>query len=111
MAEINYNVTEKQMFNASLGEDFKQAAKSGVEFTMVGFAIRENVSPETGEIKPVVVLAASDGRLFSGTSKVMAGRMQDFASIVTPETLAEGIQVKFCEVKCGKGTGASLMML
>lgn len=111
MAEMNYNVTEKQLFNASLGEGFKDAAKEGRMFTMTGFAIRELPDMQTGEVKPVVVLVGKDGELFSGTSAVMENRMKEFSSIVTPESLQEGIEVKFCEIKCGRGTGTSLMMI
>lgn len=108
--DIIVNINEKQLFNAALGKSIRDASKEGAELNLCGYAVTETLDLTTGEMKTVSVLLDKDGTLYSGTSIVMENRLRQFSRVYKPEDVQKGIKVKFVDIKCGRGTGTSLMV-
>lgn len=105
------NVSSKQIFNAALGQSMKEAAENRLVITMVGYAITETVDPATGETKQVSVIVDKDGTLYSGISQVTENRLRQIHATFSEEEIMNGLEMQFCTIKAGRGTGVSLMML
>lgn len=108
-------ITAKDMFNASNAEGLKEIGKSSYEGTLVGFGIKkiEKVDKDTGEVteSEVTILKMHDGKIIAGESDVVRRRVKELEGFITPEDLSSGIDIKFLEVKAGRGTAISFNIL
>lgn len=100
-----YNITKMDMANVGSGLGFVDAVEQKVEGVLEGFGI---VGTEEVPISVVKV----NGRLFSGASKVVEGRLRNLAAIVGDSNDVEEkkISVKFESVKLAKGNGTNLIV-
>lgn len=100
-----YNITKVDMANVGSGLGFVDAVEQKVEGVLEGFGI---VGTEEVPISVVKV----DGKLFSGASKVVEGRLRNLSAIVGDSNDVEEkkISVKFESIKLAKGNGTNLII-
>ena len=100
-----YNITKKDMANVGSGLGFVDAVEQKVEGVLEGFGI-----VDTEEV-PISVVKV-DGQLFSGSSKVIEGRLRNLSAIIGDGNDVEEkkISVKFENIKLSKGNGTNLII-
>lgn len=100
-----YNITKMDMANVGSGLGFVDAVEQKAEGVLEGFGI-----VDTEEV-PVCVVKVN-GQLFSGTSKVIEGRLRNLSAIVGDSNDVEEkkISVKFESIKLAKGNGTNLII-
>lgn len=100
-----YNITKMDMANVGSGLGFVDAVEQKVEGVLEGFGI-----VDTEEV-PISVVKVN-GQVFSGTSKVVEGRLRNLAAIVGDSNDVEEkkISVKFENIKLAKGNGTNLIV-
>lgn len=100
-----YNITKMDMANVGSGLGFVDAVEQKVEGVLEGFGI-----VDTEEV-PICVVKVN-GQLFSGTSKVVEGRLKNLSAIVGDSNDVEEkkISVKFETIKLAKGNGTNLII-
>lgn len=100
-----YNITKMDMANVGSGLGFVDAVEQKVEGVLEGFGI-----VDTEEV-PISVVKV-DGKLFSGASKVVEGRLRNLSAIVGDSNDVEEkkISVKFENIKLAKGNGTNLII-
>lgn len=110
-----YNITKMDMANVGSGLGFIDAVEQEVEGVLEGFGIldSERLNEKTGELEKVVISVVKvNGQLFSGSSKVVEGRLKNLAAIVgdTNDVEEKKISVKFENIKLAKGNGTNLIV-
>lgn len=110
-----YNITKLDMANVGSGLGFKDAVERDVEGVLEGFGIvdSERLNENTGELEKVVISVVKvNGQLFSGSSKVVEGRLKNLSAIVGDSNDVEEkkISVKFENIKLAKGNGTNLIV-
>lgn len=100
-----YNITKMDMANVGSGLGFVDAVEQKVEGVLEGFGIVET------EGVPISVVKVN-GQLFSGSSKVVEGRLRNLKAIVGDSNDVEEkkISVKFENIKLAKGNGTNLII-
>lgn len=100
-----YNITKMDMANVGSGLGFVDAVEQKVEGVLDGFGILD-----TEEV-PISIVKVN-GQLFSGSSKVVEGRLRNLAAIVGDSNDVEEkrISVKFESIKLAKGSGTNLIV-
>lgn len=100
-----YNITKMDMANVGSGVGFVDAVEQKVEGVLDGFGILD-----TEEV-PISIVKVN-GQLFSGSSKVVEGRLRNLAAIVGDSNDVEEkrISVKFESIKLAKGSGTNLIV-
>lgn len=100
-----YNITKKDMANVGAGLGFVDAVEQKVEGVLEGFGI-----VDTEEV-PISVVKVN-GQIFSGSSKVIEGRLKNLRAIVGDSNDVEEkkISVKFENIKLAKGNGTNLII-
>lgn len=100
-----YNITKMDMANVGSGLGFVDAVEQKVEGVLEGFGI-----VDTEEV-PISVVKV-DGKLFSGSSKVIEGRLRNLSAIIGDGNDVEEkkISVKFENIKLAKGNGTNLII-
>lgn len=100
-----YNITKMDMANIGSGLGFVDAVEQKVEGVLEGFGI-----VDAGEV-PISVVKV-DGQLFSGSSKVIEGRLRNLSAIIGDGNDVEEkkISVKFENIKLAKGNGTNLII-
>lgn len=110
-----HNITKLDMANVGSGLGFKDAVEQGAEGVLEGFGIveSERFNEETEELETVAISVVKvNGQLFSGTSKVVEGRLKNLNAIVGDSNAVEEkkISVKFEKIKLAKGDGTNLIV-
>lgn len=110
-----YNITKMDMANVGSGLGFIDAVEQEVEGVLEGFGIvdSERLNENTGELEKVVISVVKvNGQLFSGSSKVVEGRLKNLAAIVgdSKDVEEKKISVKFENIKLAKGNGTNLIV-
>lgn len=110
-----YNITKMDMANVGSGLGFIDAVEQEVEGVLEGFGIvdSERLNEKTGELEKVVISVVKvNGQLFSGSSKVVEGRLKNLAAIVgdSKDIEEKKISVKFENIKLAKGNGTNLIV-
>lgn len=110
-----HNITKLDMANVGSGLGFKDAVEQGAEGVLVGFGIvdSERLNKNTGELEKVVISVVKvNGQLFSGSSKVVEGRLKNLSEIVgdSKDVEEKKISVKFENIKLAKGNGTNLIV-
>lgn len=110
-----YNITKMDMANVGSGLGFIDAVEQEVEGVLEGFGIvdSERLDDNTGELEKVVISVVKvNGQLFSGSSKVVEGRLKNLAAIVgdSKDVEEKKISVKFENIKLAKGNGTNLIV-
>lgn len=110
-----YNITKKDMANVGSGLGFIDAVEQEVEGVLEGFGIvdSERLNENTGELEKVVISVVKvNGQLFSGSSKVVEGRLKNLSAIVgdSKDVEEKKISVKFETIKLAKGNGTNLIV-
>lgn len=100
-----YNITKMDMANIGSGLGFVDAVEQKVEGVLEGFGI-----VDTEEV-PISVVKVN-GQLFSGSSKVIEGRLRNLSAIIGDSNDVEEkkISVKFENIKLAKGNGTNLII-
>lgn len=100
-----YNITKMDMANVGSGLGFVDAVEQKVEGVLEGFGIVDT------EDVPISVVKVN-GQLFSGSSKVVEGRLRSLSAIVGDSNDVEEkkISVKFENIKLAKGNGTNLII-
>lgn len=100
-----YNITKMDMANIGSGLGFIDAVEQKVEGVLEGFGI-----VDTEEV-PISVVKVN-GQLFSGSSKVIEGRLRNLSAIIGDGNDVEEkkISVKFENIKLAKGNGTNLII-
>lgn len=100
-----YNITKMDMANVGSGLGFVDAVEQKVEGVLDGFGI-----VDTEEV-PISVVKVG-GQVFSGSSKVIEGRLRNLAAIIGDSNDVEEkkISVKFENIKLAKGNGTNLII-
>lgn len=100
-----YNITKMDMANVGAGLGFVDAVEQKVEGVLEGFGIVDS------EEVPISVVKVN-GQLFSGSSKVIEGRLRNLRAIVGDSNDVEEkkISVKFESIKLAKGNGTNLII-
>lgn len=100
-----YNISKMDMANIGSGLGFVDAVEQKVEGVLEGFGI-----VDTEEV-PVSVVKVN-GQLFTGSSKVVEGRLRNLSAIVGDSNDVEEkkISVKFESIKLAKGNGTNLII-
>lgn len=100
-----YNITKMDMANVGSGLGFVDAVEQKVEGVLEGFGI-----VDTEEV-PISVVKVN-GQLFSGSSKVIEGRLRNLSAIIGDGNDVEEkkISVKFENIKLAKGNGTNLII-
>lgn len=93
------------MANVGSGLGFVDAVEQKVEGVLEGFGIVDT------EDVPISVVKVN-GQLFSGSSKVVEGRLRSLSAIVGDSNDVEEkkISVKFENIKLAKGNGTNLII-
>lgn len=109
-SEINVNMTPKDLFNSDTGIGIKDCV--GKEIVIVGFAITPSIdSDKDGKpMPPILAIKDSDGQLYSGTSLVVAGKLEQLYRVFGEEEVIGGIPIEFIQIKCGRGNGVSIVV-
>lgn len=110
-----YNITKMDMANVGSGLGFIDAVEQEVEGVLEGFGIvnSERLNENTGELEKVVISVVKvNGQLFSGSSKVVEGRLKNLTAIVgdSKDVEEKKISVKFENIKLAKGNGTNLIV-
>lgn len=110
-----YNITKMDMANVGSGLGFVDAVEQEVEGVLEGFGIvdSERLNENTGELEKVVISVVKvNGQLFSGSSKVVEGRLKNLSAIVGDgkDVEEKKISVKFENIKLAKGNGTNLIV-
>lgn len=110
-----YNITKMDMANVGSGLGFIDAVEQEVEGVLDGFGIvdSERLNENTGELEKVVISVVKvNGKLFSGSSKVVEGRLKNLSAIVGDgkDVEEKKISVKFENIKLAKGNGTNLIV-
>lgn len=110
-----YNITKMDMANVGSGLGFIDAVEQEVEGVLEGFGIvdSERLNENTGELEKVVISVVKvNGQLFSGSSKVIEGRLKNLTAIVgdSKDIEEKKISVKFENIKLAKGNGTNLIV-
>lgn len=110
-----YNITKMDMANVGSGLGFVDAVEQKVEGVLEGFAIldSERLNENTGELEKVVISVVKvNGQLFSGSSKVVEGRLKNLSAIIGDgkDVEEKKISVKFENIKLAKGNGTNLIV-
>jgi len=110
-----HNITKLDMANVGSGLGFKDAVEQGAEGVLEGFGIvdSERLNENTGELEKVVISVVKvNGQLFSGSSKVVEGRLKNLNAIVgdSKDVEEKKISVKFENIKLAKGNGTNLIV-
>lgn len=110
-----HNITKLDMANVGSGLGFKDAVEQDVEGVLEGFGIvdSERLNENTGELEKIVIsIVKVNGQLFTGSSKVVEGRLKNLNAIVGDSNDVEGkkISVKFENIKLAKGVGTNLIV-
>lgn len=110
-----YNITKMDMANVGSGLGFIDAVEQEVEGVLEGFGIvdSERLNENTGELEKVVISVVKvNGQLFSGSSKVVEGRLKNLTTIVgdSKDVEEKKISVKFENIKLAKGNGTNLIV-
>lgn len=110
-----YNITKMDMANVGSGLGFIDAVEQEVEGVLEGFGIvdSERLNEKTGELEKVVISVVKvNGQLFSGSSKVVEGRLKNLTAIVgdSKDVEEKKISVKFENIKLAKGNGTNLIV-
>lgn len=110
-----HNITKLDMANVGSGLGFKDAVEQGAEGVLEGFGIvdSERLNENTGELEKVVISVVKvNGQLFSGSSKVIEGRLKNLSAIVGDgkDVEEKKISVKFENIKLAKGNGTNLIV-
>lgn len=110
-----YNITKMDMANVGSGLGFIDAVEQEVEGVLDGFGIvdSERLNEKTGELEKVVISVVKvNGQLFSGSSKVVEGRLKNLSAIVgdSKDVEEKKISVKFENIKLAKGNGTNLIV-
>lgn len=110
-----YNITKMDMANVGSGLGFIDAVEQEVEGVLEGFGIvdSERLNENTGELEKVVISVVKvNGQLFSGSSKVVEGRLKNLSAIVGDgkDVEEKKISVKFENIKLAKGNGTNLIV-
>lgn len=110
-----HNITKLDMANVGSGLGFKDAVEQGAEGVLEGFGIvdSERLNENTGELEKVVISVVKvNGQLFSGSSKVVEGRLKNLSEIVgdSKDVEEKKISVKFENIKLAKGNGTNLIV-
>lgn len=100
-----YNITKMDMANVGSGLGFVDAVEQKVEGVLEGFGILD-----TEEV-PISVIKVN-GQLFTGSSKVIEGRLRNLSAIIGDGNDVEEkkISVKFENIKLAKGNGTNLII-
>lgn len=100
-----YNITKMDMANVGSGLGFVDAVEQKVEGVLEGFGI-----VDTEEV-PISIVKVN-GQLFSGSSKVIEGRLRNLSAIIGDGNDVEEkkISVKFENIKLAKGNGTNLII-
>lgn len=110
-----YNITKMDMANVGSGLGFIDAVEQEVEGVLEGFGVvdSERLNENTGELEKVVISVVKvNGQLFSGSSKVVEGRLKNLSAIVgdSKDVEEKKISVKFENIKLAKGNGTNLIV-
>nr|DAL33202.1 MAG TPA_asm: Single stranded DNA binding protein [Caudoviricetes sp.] len=110
-----YNIRKMDMANVGSGLGFIDAVEQEVEGVLEGFGIvdSERLNENTGELEKVVISVVKvNGQLFSGSSKVVEGRLKNLSAIVgdSKDVEEKKISVKFENIKLAKGNGTNLIV-
>lgn len=110
-----YNITKMDMANVGSGLGFIDAVEQEVEGVLEGFGIvdSERLNENTGELEKVAISVVKvNGQLFSGSSKVVEGRLKNLTAIVgdSKDVEEKKISVKFENIKLAKGNGTNLIV-
>lgn len=110
-----YNITKMDMANVGSGLGFIDAVEQEVEGVLEGFGIMdsERLNEKTGELEKVVISVVKvNGQVFSGSSKVVEGRLKNLTAIVgdSKDVEEKKISVKFENIKLAKGNGTNLIV-
>lgn len=110
-----YNITKMDMANVGSGLGFIDAVEQEVEGVLEGFGIvdSERLNENTGELEKVVISVVKvNGQLFSGSSKVVEGRLKNLSAIVgdSKDVEEKKISVKFENIKLAKGNGTNIIV-
>lgn len=110
-----HNITKLDMANVGSGLGFKDAVEQGAEGVLEGFGIvdSERLNENTGELEKVVISVVKvNGQLFSGSSKVVEGRLKNLSAIVgdSKDVEEKKISVKFENIKLAKGNGTNIIV-
>lgn len=110
-----YNITKMDMANVGSGLGFVDAVEQEVEGVLEGFGIvdSERLNENTGELEKIVISVVKvNGQLFSGSSKVVEGRLKNLSAIVgdSKDVEEKKISVKFENIKLAKGNGTNLIV-
>lgn len=110
-----HNIKKLDMANVGSGLGFKEAVEEEVEGVLEGFGVvdSERLNENTGELEKVVISVVKvNGQLFSGSSKVVEGRLKNLNAIVGDSNDVEEkkISVKFENIKLAKGNGTNLIV-
>lgn len=110
-----YNITKMDMANVGSGLGFIDAVEQEVEGVLEGFGIvdSERLNENTGEMEKVVISVVKvNGQLFSGSSKVVEGRLKNLTAIIgdSKDVEEKKISVKFENIKLAKGNGTNLIV-
>jgi hypothetical protein len=110
-----YNITKMDMANVGSGLGFIDAVEQEVEGVLEGFGIvdSERLNENTGELEKVAISVVKvNGQLFSGSSKVVEGRLKNLSAIVgdSKDVDEKKISVKFENIKLAKGNGTNLIV-
>ena len=110
-----YNITKMDMANVGSGLGFIDAVEQEVEGVLEGFGIvdSERLNENTGELEKVVISVVKvNGQLFSGSSKVVEGRLKNLTAIVgdSKDVEEKKISVKFENIKLAKGNGTNIIV-
>lgn len=100
-----YNITRMDMANVGSGLGFVDAVEQKVEGVLEGFGI-----VDTEEV-PISVVKVN-GQVFSGTSKVVEGRLRNLSAIIgdSDDVEEKKISVKFENIKLARGNGTNLIV-
>lgn len=110
-----YNITKMDMANVGSGLGFTDAVEQEAEGVLEGFGIvdSERLNEKTGELEKVAISVVKvNGQLFSGSSKVVEGRLKNLSAIVGDGNDVEEkkISVKFENIKLAKGNGTNIIV-
>lgn len=110
-----HNITKLDMANVGSGLGFKDAVEQNVEGVLDGFGIvvSERYNEEMEAMEQVTISVVKvNGQVFSGTSKVIEGRLKNLNAIIGDTNAVEEkkINVKFENIKLARGNGTNLIV-
>lgn len=109
-SEMNINMTQRDLFNSDTGIGIKDCV--GREIVIVGFAIMPSSETdiEGKSTPPILAIKDSEGKLYSGTSIVIAGKLEQLYRVFGEDEIIGGIPIEFIQIKCGRGNGVSMLV-